>query len=194
MKSIFASLLCFVFLESQVFAIHGGPPTTNLFSATTTGTFAGVLLPQGTDPTQTDFVNALGLFTMTIPTTGIASGQFFYFAEGQTFEGTIQGLADPGTGVFRGVLAGNFTQQFNTTNNNNTGVIIVAISRVAAFANGQIAAQIGAEPNIGGTRLTGSASVTIEQSLKDVDGNPTGQPDPSTASNISLLVDGFLQG
>src|SRR2546422_10700604 len=90
MKAVLASLLCFVLLESQVFAIHGGPSDITGVTTSVTGTYSGALLSNGAGS------NSLGVFSFSAPASGFGSGSFFIFAGGSFYQGAIAGIVDPG--------------------------------------------------------------------------------------------------
>jgi hypothetical protein len=100
MKSLFACLLCLVFVASQSYAISGGPfggPSR----IPVTGTYSGVMTPSKTfSPGK----NSIALFTMNIPSTGLASGTVVIFAAGLTYSGDIQASADPDTDKVTGEI------------------------------------------------------------------------------------------
>jgi hypothetical protein len=90
MKALFASLLCLVFTISQSFAIGGGPNYGGA-GITTTGIYAGIMMPGELSPGA----NSLGLFSLTIPRTGLGTGDVIIFEAGETYTGTFTGTADP---------------------------------------------------------------------------------------------------
>ncbi len=173
MKAILGLLLCYVLFASQCFAIKGGPVypggTVNV-----TGNFAGVL-----NPTKTG-VNALGIFTVSIPLTGLASGSFLIFQSGRTFVGTIQGLADPRTATLKAVVQGIPV----VTQTDPTGPGGIIITTLNVHADGLLEAQIKAPPasNFFNSRtlLTGTSSITV---------TIAGEVD----SILDFDVDGFFQ-
>ncbi len=107
MKTILAILLGFIVSEAPVLAIHGGYTLGSAQSAI--GTYAGVLVPvsdinlSGTTAVTgtTGAVaggfgsNSLGIFTLSIPSSGIGGGQVLIFSSAQGMSGTITALPDP---------------------------------------------------------------------------------------------------
>ena len=76
----------------------------------TTGTFAGVLLPNEDSPGS----NSIALFSITFPTTGLGTGALVIFQTGETYTGTVQGIVDPDSAVFSGLLDASFPFLFTT--------------------------------------------------------------------------------
>jgi hypothetical protein len=100
MKSLFACFLCLVFVTSQSYAISGGP-FSGPGKIPVTGTYSGVMMPSKTfSPGK----NSIALFTMNIPSTGLASGTVVIFGAGLTFTGDIQASADPDTAKVTGEI------------------------------------------------------------------------------------------
>lgn len=111
MRFVLSFLLCVVFLQSQLFALSGGP----IYSTATSvvGTYSGVMVP-GQNPAAPlggggGITNALALFTLGVPDTGLASGTFLIFALGRIFTGTITAFADPEEETMQGLLESSFS-------------------------------------------------------------------------------------
>ncbi|MGI8819958.1 MAG: hypothetical protein ACR2ID_03665 [Chthoniobacterales bacterium] len=185
MKALFGSLMCLVLGATQSFAISGGPPYpgggTNI-----TGTYAGVLQGQF-DPTNPASSNAIGVFSLGVPRTGISTGTFIMFNRGRVFTGTINGNGDPDSGSLRGIL--NATYNFNVYVPDATGAL-TTIS-VTASANGPINANViaprGRNLSTAATRVSGSAQLSING------GFVNGSGDPVISSILLLSVSGFKQ-
>ena len=95
MKALFGALICLVFTLTKSFAISGGPWSGGNKIIGVVGTYAGVLH---------DVVvgsNNLGIFTLSVPQTGLASGNVLIFTGERTFSGPITGLADPNSDTHR---------------------------------------------------------------------------------------------
>ena len=153
MKILLASLLCFVLPASECFAIKGGPNFGNT-QVRTTGIYAGLFVPTGVD-------NSLGIFTATIPKTGLGTGTVAFFRNGIFYPGTIHGIADPDSAVLTAVVSSSFNVTFTseTTGNPPTTKNIV----ITFNANGSINGAIRANTNVFSTavaRITGTAGVT----------------------------------
>lgn len=143
MKAIFGILLCYVFLSSQCYAIKGGPVYPGTTSVNVLGTYAAILLPK--EPLLGPKVNSLGLFTLMIPQTGLASGNVFVFRGGVSYTGTIQGAADPATAKLYAVIDASFSRTVETTDTSTlvyeslaagelNGNKIIAVSSFASTA------------------------------------------------------------
>ncbi|MFN2623252.1 MAG: hypothetical protein ABR611_10435 [Chthoniobacterales bacterium] len=174
MKALFASLLCFVLTASQTFALKGGPPYpvgTNII-----GSYAGVM--QGVfDPTNPRSSNTLGIFSLGIPQTGLATGSVALFTGERTFVGTIQGIGDPNKATLRATLQAipvvtGGGQTVTTLNFHADGTVNASIKTVRSAFN-----------TVANTRLVGTASITTT--------NRNDSPPTQTIS--SFVVDGFKQ-
>lgn len=213
MKQVFSLLFAFVFLQTQTWAIGGGPGGGSTTAAALKGTYAGALLPS-TDTTtgSNGGANGLGLFTLQLPETGVGKGDFVYFSEGKTFTGTIVGLADPKKQTFLGLVKGQFDIIVDsiTIQDNFFGNASLNQTVPGGFANGTIKArfQTGGTPITGsasGLRLKGSAQMEISElttkTVTDDNGTPndttddttTRQSTVTTTSTLILVVDGFQQ-
>ena len=92
--------MCLVFTTAQTFAISGGPWSGGNKIIGIVGTYAGVMH---------DIVigsGNLGIFTLSVPQTGLATGTVFIFTGQRAFSGPISGLADPNTDVLEATLQG----------------------------------------------------------------------------------------
>jgi hypothetical protein len=115
MKGLLGCLMCLVFTASQTFAISGGPFGTPKLSPQ--GTYAGVMTFKARVPVcdtppcpgQPTGTNQLGLFTLVVPQTGLATGTAVFFNQGQIYSGTIQATADPQTAQVKGIISATFS-------------------------------------------------------------------------------------
>lgn len=201
MKKVLSLLMAFVFLQVQARALSGGPDFGTDTTGAAIGTFAGVLLPKGSSNTSgltASSSNSLGVFALTAPSTGLATGAFTYFDSGATYIGTITGLIDPQDLRFRALVRGSFSffEQFNFddgtgTGGTNGGVIIFA--GPSGFATGSIDARL--KPAGGNAFLTNSLAVRIEgQADLDVQAaDPTTAQPIGVVQSLKLRVDGFKQ-
>jgi hypothetical protein len=153
MKILLASLMCLVLASSECFAIKGGPNFGNT-QVRTTGIYAGLFVP-------TDADNSLGIFTTTIPKTGLGTGTVAFFRNGIFYPGTIQGIADPDSAILTAVVSSSFNVTFTSE---TTGTPPTTKNIVITFnANGSINGQMKPNPNRFSTAavlIKGTASVT----------------------------------
>lgn len=181
MKAIFGVLLCYVFLSSQCLAIKGGPPYPGGGNVTTTGTFAGVLLPS-----DASRANSIALFSITLPTTGLGTGPLVIFQTGETYTGTVQGITDPNSANFFALLNATFPFLITTQTGTDTkGNPIFTTTTVIASASGRLNGQFASATQFNSTtstRITGTADVQFAQFVNQVD------------SEIVYDVFGFRQG
>jgi len=170
MKALLGCLLCLVLATAQSFAISGGPNYGGA-KVRTTGIYAGVLTPGPLSPG----VNSIGLFSVTIPKTGIGSGVVVIFTAGETYRGTFEGVADPDSGKLSGEVAASFPYITSIDGKTTT---------VAAVAAGGVNAQISANKNrlsSAAARIVGTAEVQFSLTVN----NPFTQ--------IGYVVSGFKQ-
>ncbi len=176
--------------ETECFALKGGPiypASTNLV-----GTYAGVL--QGVfDPTNPASSNSIGIFSLGVPKTGNATGDFVMFSRGRVFTGTVQAFADPQKATLKGILSATYKfNLFTTTTDPTTGVKTVVTLALTATANGPIDARISTSQssslfNSGTTLVRGDASINISEGLVN------GGLEPVVASTLQLVVSGVKQ-
>ncbi|MDQ6622661.1 MAG: hypothetical protein M3Y86_04145 [Verrucomicrobiota bacterium] len=201
MRILLAALMCYVLVTAQASAISGGP----VYPAGTsvTGTYAGVLEPRF-DPTDPFSSNSLGIFSLGVPATGLASGSFVMFVRGTVFKGTIQGLGNPNKGTITGILDAAFTVSTNqSTITDSFGFVFTSSSNtVTARAQGNLNAKVlGTSTGraTSATLLKGSANLFVSQtnSASPTPTPPGGTTPPSGGSGVtaafSLDVSGFKQ-
>jgi len=197
MKTPLAILLSFVMTEAPVLAIHGGYTLGG--SIQLMGTYAGVLVPTSDTLLQTGSgsqqvatglgSNALGLFTLGLPQTGIGGGTVYLFSQAQQLTGSIQALPDPqNQGTIIGILTA--TGQVTTASFSNIFFGNATQSQITGDASGGITAAVS-EGTVStspyGINLTGTANVTI---------STTGTSTTNTltpSESIVFAVEGFLQ-
>jgi hypothetical protein len=133
-------------------------------------------------------MNALGVFSVGVPSTGISNGDFVMFAQGRVFTGTMRGTADPTAGTFSAIL----DATFNFTIHRFDALGMPTDIDVTASATGSMNAQIRNEFSVGSfgvtdARLKGTADLTISEG--QVDQNNI----PEETCRIPLRVLGFRQ-
>jgi hypothetical protein len=211
MKAWLSCFLCSIFLVAETFAISGGPPYPG--STNIVGVYAGVLKqPMDTPVDPHDgcsasapgcSANSLGVFSVGVRNSGLASGTFVMFSQGRVFNGTIQGTADPGKDPNRATLNAVLSASFNFTLTETTPCPIPTpapsctpsstTQQVTASANGTLDAHIKSQLSralLGATsvRLVGSATIDISQGEVDVV-----TLEPCTSCHMTLVVRGFKQ-
>jgi hypothetical protein len=165
MKILLAGLMCGLLTTLQCFAIDGGPVYPGGTAVLTTGTYAGVMLP---DPVQSPFANSIGLFSITIPQAGLGTGPFVVFTSGETYIGTVQGTADPDSGKLFALVNATFPVIEVVPNPDGSSTSIT----FNAVASGQVKGLIRANPNVFSTsaaRITGSADVQFSLTVNNID-------------------------
>ncbi len=195
MKKVLSLLVTFVFLQSQSWALSGGPvyPTG---SKNYMGTYSGVLIP---DSTATGTAaGSIGLFSFGQPKTGLAGGAALIFIRGAAFTGTITGLIDPKGGVLSGLV--------ETTTTDNVfikdeffGNASIKYS-TGTTASGSIRATIISDPTFAAAaRVEGTAVLavaTTDSGTSTTTGTTTTTTGTSAPVNLgteTFQVDGFQQ-
>lgn len=176
--AVLALLLCQVLFVSQAHALAGGPiyPGGRI---STTGIYSGVM--------NGLLSNSLGLFSVTIPRTGIGTGTAVVFRNGYFFSGSIQALVDPDSTRLSGTLDLQYSYTYVVAGLFGPITVSVTIS-----ASGLVRASVDQTTTRfgrGGLRLNGTAVVTATAP-------PTDQPitvDPSLLTTISYNIVGFKQ-
>lgn len=99
MQTLLGCLMCLVLTMSQTFAISGGPFGGKGLVGVV-GTYAGILHDVVVGSQN------LGIFTLSVPQSGLATGSVLIFTGQRTFSGPITGLADPNTDILVATLQG----------------------------------------------------------------------------------------
>jgi hypothetical protein len=194
MKTLLAILLSFIISEAPVLAIHGGYTLGSSQSAV--GTYAGVLIPTSDQILAANAAdigsNALGLFTLSIPDTGLGSGSIVVFSDGRTFTGSIQALADPNNpGGIVGIATASFTYDLYETLSGTAGDTVSTLP-VTAQAQGSFNASTTSSDinsiSPTGIDLDGTSTLNIDQGF--VSGS---NGTPIIVETVTFAVDGFQQ-
>ena len=193
MKRILSLLLAFVFLQTETWAIGGGPLSAGSTDSVS-GLYVGVLIPRTVNrifqnpsfiPTTASDSNSLGLFAVSVPTKGVATGNYLFFQDGEAFFGTITGVADPGSRTFRGLIAGSAA-----TNQLANGVEFLSPISAVGKVDAKIVPSNTFSTSFSGSRLKGSAFIQLQGFIPDTSPNGFGL---GTLREIQFVVDGFKQ-
>jgi hypothetical protein len=197
MKKVLSLLLAFVFLQTQSWALSGGPLVAGGPGSSLTGTYAGVLVPQLAPAVGAS--TSIGLFTLATPDTGLATGTITVFVNGAAFNGTVTGVMDPKEGKFSGVVDAQSTFQVtifvpvSTVVNGVTQTTFQA-QNFDVFAQGSMDAEAFQDDNVNlfttsastPTRLQGTATLDIFFQIAN-DGTPV------VTQTTVFDLDGFKQ-
>lgn len=165
MKKILSLLLCYVFLQTETFALRGGPGGAG--SNKLSGAYGGTL-------TQNSGTG-LGLFLLNTTSQGASNGEIVFFSQtgqsgpvgpfgfgfgassgGRYFSGTITGLTDPNSGTYYGL--------FNATTTISTVSGAVAVISTITIA-GTMKLTVAVGTGTGNTQIiTGTASAQTSNS------------------------------
>lgn len=198
MKQVLSLLMAFVFLQTQSWALSGGPFGGSGSGGSLTGSYAGVLIPEVAPVVGT--ATSIGLFTLLQPDSGFTTGAISVFVDGVAYLGTITGVMDPKDGAFRGVIDAASTLQIQTPVQttqivNGIPVTTTTIQNSVISAQGSIeaivAADIGANAfqtsTSSATRVEGTATIDISPGFDPATGTPI------VTQTVVFLVDGFKQ-
>ena len=145
-----------------------------------------------TKPTVSTNVNALGLFSLGVPSTNVATGAFLIFVDGIVFRGTITASVNPDRAQLNGVINGTYNYNLTVPNGSDSfGNPLTKTVAITAQANGQIAANIAATR----TGAISSATLTGRSVLASNAGNVGGHTGGHVVTDRSLagLVSGVRQ-
>ncbi len=178
MKKILPILLCHVLMCTQAYAISGGPVFGGN-GVNPVGTYSGVInVTQELDndhpvvdpvtgtlvPAAVANFNAIGLFDLGVPQTGVATGSFILFVDGLVYSGTITASVDPDSDQLNGIVEGEFPYSVISTSTNAAGTVTSTSISEAALANGKITAGIGAtrQGSFASAAISGAATIEVD--------------------------------
>ena len=187
MNRILSLLVAFVFIQTQAFALSGGPNYGGT-TAVYTGTYAGVLLPDAgaVGGLVALDANSLGLFVLGVPQTGVATGGVGFFNKGEVFVGKIVALIDPDNGELTGLMEASAIRIIT--------VEATAGSAVGSFGSdvrtvGTLKATIELPDEVGTSQRV--EGVAVLNSFSDANRNADGTP--IISGFVNFIVDGFKQ-
>jgi hypothetical protein len=169
MKTLLGCLMCQILVTSQCFAIDGGPFGGGGSQVVVTGTYAGVLVPipivlDPGPPEVTTTDNSIALFTIRVPSVGLADGTAAVFRNGFSYSGTIQGSADPDSAKLTAIVTTSFIVVTQTSGiNGDQQDITKEFDANGQFNNAHIVANTNTA-STAATRIRGKASLTYIQS------------------------------
>ena len=123
MKQVLSLLTAFVLLQTQTWALSGGPVFGPQASPNLAGVYSGVMVERdtkfeddfntpnsGSTSNRNDTSGKIGVYTVNVPVTGLSTGSFLLFINGTVFTGgTITGVADPDKGTFDAIMSASAT-------------------------------------------------------------------------------------
>jgi len=142
------------------------------------------------DPTNPRSSNTLGLFSLSIPTSGFATGTVVLFVAGRTFAGTISGIGDPNKASLSAIVQTTTDTSLILCTAAGTPLLTQVTDRADGNLNATFTRTAKAAISVAGTLLTGTALVTVAQTVKDPNDCKSTINNPSS---LLLLVDGFKQ-
>ena len=199
-KKVFPLLLSYVFVTTQCWAISGGPDYGGQGKVSPYGLYSGTIvgltesnastggpaipgdpLPNPSDNSSTTASNAIGLFNVLVPTTGIADGSFLLFADGAIYVGTINGTVDPDSDTLQALTQATDTVTVEESGTSTT-VTEQAVGSLTAKVTGSKATSLVT------ARLVGTAVLDVE--FGTVDATTLA---PIVNRVITFAVNGFRQ-
>ncbi len=182
--------MTFVFLQTQTWALSGGPYSSSAAGGTLTGTYAGVLVPVAAPVVGA--ATSIGLFTLTQPDSGFATGTISVFVNGTAFSGTINGVMDPSNGNFNGIIdaTSTFTVTIFVPGQNGA----VTPQSFAVSAQGSLVAQAATSTDQNLFAITASNSIRLEgTAILDIFFQIANDGTPIVTQTTEFAVDGFKQ-
>lgn len=187
MKQVLSLLLSFVVLQTQTWALSGGPFGGDNFK-TIIGTYSGVLTPvlpeDGATTTNTSLTaNSLGLFIFGAPAVGVATGSIAFFTNGEVFAGDLVGVGDPESGDFQALIDANTTLQAGSVTTGNTTTTVALVGQ----ALGKMEARVASGEPGAVQRIKGTAHLDLFLGQFAADGSV------AIAESFDFIVEGFQQ-
>ena len=184
MKQALSLLIGFVLIQTQAWALSGGPPEGN--STSYVGTYAGVMVPKSSDDDSTD--EAIGMFSFSQGTnSSFSNGVFVAFVNGAGYTGTIQGVLDPRKGTMSGILEGAGTYKDTFLSTTDSVASTTSVIFLYGLAGGSIKTKFVQDSDAPlGLSVEGVARIDVFGSF-----NPDGSPQVSFSAKFE--VDGFQQ-
>jgi hypothetical protein len=122
MNRVLAILIAFVFLQTQVWALSGGPVFVTTGNTDLTGVYSGAMVetsqlapPPTPLPGGSATTAAIGTFSITVPIAGAATGTIVYFQGNTVYTGTINAAADDLKRTIVGIIQATSNSLFITT-------------------------------------------------------------------------------
>ena len=197
MKKVLSLLVSFVFLQTQTWALSGGP-FQGQTGASTIGTYAGVMIPNAVNLAVAGVVprsSSIGLFSFAQPQVGLATGAVLVFINGTGFVGTITGIIDPEDGTLKAVI--DTTSVYTVT----VPVTPILTADVSGFAQGNMEAEITSNQSFGAAGTSTSLTAAIGLNTARVSGSATldvffevgANFAPDVINTETFTVEGFKQ-
>jgi len=198
MKNVLSLLVAFVFVQTQCWALSGGPvysgnqaAVTGIYAGVLTGvTTTGDILGAGTTTTSVG-TNSIGLFLITVPQTGFATGTTALFFEGTSFTSTLTGIADPNKKTLVAIADGTVS----TTTTTVGGIFDPTITVTSGGdrqpeANGSIKAKLNSGRQ---NAVTLKGEATFNVSILTSVSIPAVPPATGTATGTTRVPSGTLK-
>lgn len=193
------ALVGFALMAALSLGLSGGPNYGGggKTSVVVTGTYSGVLKPvscttvspapspaPSATPTGRCGANSVGIFSLTIPSSGTGTGTVVVFDRGQAYNGTLQATANPLSGALDALLNGTFIYQdqvlaSTVINKDGTVTNTYVTQSFAATAVGQMNAKLRTRSGISSiVKLKGTAdvqfSLVVNRPFDDIAYNVSG--------------------
>lgn len=186
MKNILSLLVAFVFVQTQCWALSGGPHyggNTTAVSGTYAGVFTGISSTAAPVAGAVPGANSLGVFVIGVPITDLARGSIALFAEGVFYQGGIFAIVDPNKQKLSGIAQ---MVHLASVDSSTTSLAFTYDSRADGTIEAEISSDASQSGSTAGTTLSGTGLFTVANlSLVDFSFNPSG--------TLSFTVEGFKQ-
>lgn len=201
MKKVLSSLLAIAFIESQGLVLAKGPDFGGGGAFSIVGTYAGVMVVKSETNPSTENARptsaAIGVFSVGVPSSGIANGDAVVFIDGTAYNGNIIAVADPNADTLDGIVEGTSNFQIQTvvqTSVDANGNPVFTVQNSNIFAQGNLQTDIsqllvptGLDAlNTTGIIISGSAQLDL---FSEVNADGT----PNVTNTVTFSVDGVQQ-
>ena len=175
MRALLGILLSILLLQSQVFALSGGPDYNRGGGiASITGTYGGVMVEQ-CNCDGTSIGGSVGVYTLEIAQRSTSTGTILIFNSGRVYTGTITGIGDTSGSkgsTFKAIIEASFNYTLTTIGQGPTGGDIILTQLVRTTTNGILDTKIDTFRNgpVSNTLMTGTATLQVSNGFVDNDG------------------------
>ncbi len=169
MKKVLSLLVAYVFLQVQSWALSGGPVygANSSGDPSIIGTYGGVLIPTTQEPPADPLQPAsIGVFSISVPETGLSAGVAIVFVNGVAFIGQIAGMGDADKQSISGLIGGTSSFKVNV-------VLAGNVVQVDIFAQGSFEAKV----------IAGDAGAFTQAPAGSGNGTGSGSSSSSSTAN-----------
>jgi hypothetical protein len=189
MKKALSLLLAFMFIQTQTWALSGGPVYATTPTGDLTGGYTGAFVAKSIKAGPGVVIapltpTGMGVFSLLVPVQGPATGTTVFFQGNVTYSGTIIGAANSSNRTLTGIIDATSTSLFvisaaipavpdDPATPGNEEEDFVDAETTALFAQGSLQTKVsgGSSPNTGNQAVNGVQRSASAGGL-DANGNP----------------------